>query len=649
MRIPESIKHSQEKRIYIQIPLIYMVAGSAWIFITDFLAAAYGLQHQEHFYILNAAKGCLFILVTSFILYYILRKNKVDTWHSKKLIAESEDKFRQWFSNAEDGIALFELGEKLRDGRFIEVNEVICAKSGYSKSEMMNESPFRGLRIDVLNQINQIIHHIITRTHITFEWEMTTKDGSKNYYDVRANIFKYKGKQVILVVLRDIQDKKHAEAVVNHLAYNDPLTQLPNINSFRKSVEEAIIHTGKERSIFAVIVIDIDRFKVLNNRMGRIFGDQLIQAVAERLKSCISDCNILARMGGVNFNLLLTNITGVEEVVQTAEAINAAFQNTHTIGEDEIHVSLVVGIAMYPNDGEDYDTLLRSANFAMYRARENGVNYQLYDPAMSKGSLKLFMMEKDLNKALSLNQFELFYQPQINLLNGQITGMEALIRWNHPERGQISPLEFIPLAEETGLIVSIGEWVLRTACLQNKAWQEQGLLSKPVSVNLSMRQLMQQNVDQLVKKVLFDTNLQPQYLELEITETIAMNVDRAIDFLKEFKKLGVRISMDDFGTGYSSLIHLKKFPIDKIKIDRSFVRDIMMDDNDANIVSAIIAMAHQLNLNVIAEGVESLEQLEYLRLQDCDEIQGYYLAKPLPMEQFSELLGRYREKAVLAL
>lgn len=394
----------------------------------------------------------------------------------------------------------------------------------------------------------------------------------------------------------------------------------------------------------AVMLIDLDRFKVINDTLGHAIGDRLLQEVAQRLTGCLREGDTVARLGGDEFMLLLPGVEHTKSTIKIVQKILETFKSPFYFNDHELHITTSIGIALYPDDGEDAQTLLKNADTALHRAKEQGRNnYQFYTSTMNATALERLSLEGKLRHALEREEFVVYYQPQVSLSTGQIVGMEALVRWRHPDLGLIPPMKFIPLAEETGLIIPLGFWVLRTACAQNKAWQKAGYPPLRVAVNLSTRLFKQQTFIQVVAQTLHETGLDPDYLELELTEGIIMeNIETTITTLKELKKMGVHISVDDFGTGYSSLAYLKRFPIDTLKIDRSFVLDITTDPDDAMIAMLIINVAHHLKLRVIAEGVETKEQLAFLRSHGCDEIQGYLFSRPLPAEEFVRLLQERR-------
>ena len=439
---------------------------------------------------------------------------------------------------------------------------------------------------------------------------------------------------------RDITDRKQSEETIRHLAYHDALTDLPNRALFADRLTIALAQARRTGQGLAVMFLDIDRFKLINDTLGHTAGDELLKSLAVELGVLVRQGDTVARVGGDEFTLLLTGITDRAEVDVIAERVLDTVRQAREVTGKELRVSTSIGIAFFPRDGADAQTLLRNADTAMYRAKQQGRdNYQVYAPAMSAEILDRVSMESELRRATARGEFVIHYQPQIEAATGRITGVEALIRWNHPERGMIYPTEFIGVAEETGLIVPIGEWVLREACEQNKRWQERGLPPVTMTVNLAARQFQQENLVDCVSQILADTGLDPSYLEMEITEgTTIQNPDFAASVLRQLREMGVHVSIDDFGTGYSSLNYLKRFRIDRLKIDRSFVADLITDPNDAAIATAMIVMAHSLGLSVVAEGVETHAQLEFLLKQGCDHFQGYLLGRPMPAREFEGLL-----------
>jgi diguanylate cyclase (GGDEF)-like protein len=430
---------------------------------------------------------------------------------------------------------------------------------------------------------------------------------------------------------------------------------------FQDRLKQVLAHTERYKGNFAILFLDLDNFKRINDTLEHRIGDLLLKGVAERLTSYIrradtvayqennAFASTVARLGGDEFTILLTNIHSIQDAGKVSQRILNTLSQPFRLDKHEVFITASIGIAIYPFDGKDMDTLLKNADVAMYHAKEQGKNnYQFYKQSMNSAAFERLTLENSIRKALIRDEFILNYQPRMDVRTGDIVGTEALIRWNNPKKGLMLPSEFIPLAEETGIILPIGEWVLKTACNQNKVWQDTCSLKTPVSVsiNLSGHQFNQDSFFNMVEKVLDVSCLEPEYLELEITESVIMkNAKKTITMLKRLKRMGLTISMDDFGTGYSSFSYLKRFPLDIIKIDRSFIRDITNNPEDAAIVRAILAMAHNLKLKVVAEGVETEEQLEFLRDQGCDEIQGYLLSVPLSAEEVPEFFKGRKSRA----
>jgi diguanylate cyclase (GGDEF)-like protein len=438
--------------------------------------------------------------------------------------------------------------------------------------------------------------------------------------------------------LEELVEQRTAER--DHLAYHEALTGLPNRILFRDHLTLAIAQARRHEQMLVVIFISIDRFKRLNDTLGHGMGDRMLCGVAERLARIGDEGDTVASCGGEEFALLVSGVSRTESAVRVAQKVQEALKSPFNFDGHELFITVSVGIGLYPYDGADAQTLLQNTGVALAGARQQGGdNYQFYRADMNDQSFKRLELENSLRRAVERDEFVVYYQPQINIKTSQIVGMEALVRWQHPELGLISPMEFIPLAEETGLIVPIGEWVLRTACAQNKAWQEARFAPLQVSVNFSPRQFQQPDLVEQVKRAVGDARLEPRYLGIELTESSIMkDAELTIKTLQQLKETGVQVSIDDFGTGYSSLSYLKRFPIDILKIDISFVRNSTTDPRDAAIIRAIITLAHSLNLKVIAEGVETQEQLRFLSSLRCDEVQGYLFGTPLPAEAFRQIL-----------
>ena len=439
----------------------------------------------------------------------------------------------------------------------------------------------------------------------------------------------------------DITERKQAEQRIEFLAYNDPLTGLPNRVLLEDRLAQAIAQAERKRNGLALVFMDLDNFKKINDSLGHAAGDALLKEVAARLKSCVRDTDTLSRQGGDEFVLILRDLHGAESSLPVLTKVMEKLQEPYVCEGNEISTSASLGVAVYPQDGSDFDILRKKADMAMYRAKEAGRNtYRFFDEAMDEEAVEHLLMRSGLRRAIERGEFVLHYQPQVDIASGRVIGAEALLRWEHPEFGLVYPDRFIPVAEDSGLIVPIGAWVIQEACRQTRRWQEAGLPELVMAVNLSAMQFRRGAIEDTVAQALADSGLMPALLELELTESILLqDVEQVMTSLQRLKQLGVQLAIDDFGTGYSSLSYLKRFDIDKLKIDRSFVRDLVSDPDDAAIVRAIIQMAHSLGLKVIAEGVETAELLLQLRSFGCDEAQGYHYARPMPAADFERFLA----------
>jgi len=468
-----------------------------------------------------------------------------------------------------------------------------------------------------------------------------TRTGAVIPVEIKVSRMTLDAAPKLTVVVRDVSERARSEERMWRLAHFDELSGLPNRLLFRQLLEQAMRDANRERKSIAVLFVDLDRFKLINDTAGHDSGDIVLRQVAGRLRQCLREADLLSRFGGDEFAALLREIDDPEAARATAQRVLTAVAQPYEINGETYHLSASIGISIYPGDCPDATALLRNAELAMYRAKDQGKNnFQFHSPQMNARSLEYVVLERSLRRAIELDEFLIHYQPQVDLASGRIVGAEALLRWNLPEVGMITPGKFIPLAEETGLIVPIGRLVLLRACVAAKKWRDSGLHDFRVAVNLSPRQFNQSELVIDIINILEDSGLPPENLELEITESMVMaNPERATAILRELRAVGVHLAIDDFGTGYSSLGYLKSFPVHTLKIDRSFIKDVPADPDDVAITHAIIAMGHSLRLEVVAEGVETAEQLEFLREHGCDYMQGYLIGKPMSAEELSGMLA----------
>lgn len=485
--------------------------------------------------------------------------------------------------------------------------------------------------------------------NVESELEIMHKDGSLHTYLMVKFPLKDKSEKVfgICSICTDITERKQAEDALreqqsrlNYMAFHDALTGLPNRALFYDRLNHGLARAKRSGGKLVAMLLDLDRFKYINDSLGHDAGDLLLKAISQRLKECVRDMDTVARLGGDEFVVVLEGIHDIEDVGFVAQKILATISRPINIQGHDISTTVSIGISVYPDDGTQADELLKTADIAMYKAKESGKNnYQFYAEGMNASAVNFLLLENDLRRAIEQDQLTLYYQPQFDLQTDSLVGMEALVRWQHPERGLVSPAHFIPLAEETGLIVPLSEWVLRRACEQQKTWLKSGRYAGKVAVNLSPRQFRQSNFPERVAEILADTGLPATHLELEITESSAMeHASETINMMNVLNQMGISLAIDDFGTGYSSLAYLKRFPIHKLKIDRSFICDVATNQNDAAIAKSIINLAHNMSLNVVAEGVEYDDQATWLRERGCDQVQGFFYAKPMSAEQIEQHL-----------
>lgn len=547
---------------------------------------------------------------------------------------ESEDRYRSLVEMSPDIIAV------VSEEKIEYINEAGWRLMGAAyPEELIGKSPLNYVPNNIIRTIRRRVgsYDNPIQERVSFEFQVKRLDGELIDVEMASTPILFEGRFAVQVVGRDITERKRAEQTIKKMAYYDALTGLPNRNSFKAHLTEAV--TNHQHQNPAVLFLDLDRFKIINDTKGHSIGDIILQMAAGRLQGAVQQNGIVSRQGGDEFIILLED-TDKEQVTYIAEKILNAFSKPFCVNNQEFFVSTSIGISLYPEDGADEESLIKNADTAMYKAKERGNNFQFYSSSLNGISVRKMELENGLRKALEFNQLMLYYQPQFSLTTGEIVGMEALIRWDHPEHGFVSPSEFIPLAEETGLIVPIGKWVLREACRQRKDWSKAGIADFPIAVNVSVRQFEDDHFIEYTAAVLEEIGLDAGLLELEITESIMQNLQRSSYILHQLEGMGVLLSIDDFGTGYSSLSYLNRLPIHKIKIDKSFVQDVPFLASQEMLVKTIIDMGLNLNYIVIAEGIETGHQLEFLRQNDCAVGQGYLFSKPLPADEIEMYLER---------
>ena len=556
---------------------------------------------------------------------------------AERAIRESEKRYRLLFERNLAGVFRTTLA-----GRFLECNQATASMFGY-------DSPKEVMAVSVVNLYDTASDREALLTKLKSEKSVTNhemrfrrKNGESAWAMLNVSLVDDDSgiANIVEGTLIDITERKIAEERVQSLAYYDALTGLPNRSLLRDRLSNALATARRQKHKVALLFIDLDRFKIINDSLGHSVGDLLLQDVAERLKSCTREGDTVARLGGDEFLIVLTHVNDIPGVAVSAERFMDAITTRFVIQGHSLSVGCSLGISIFPEHGADNDTLIKHADAAMYSAKDGGRNnFKFFSADMNAQTVERLALENGLRLALDKKELFLVYQPQMDIATGKISGLEVLLRWQHPELGLVPPDRFIQIAENSGLIVPIGEWVLRTACSQARKWQDEGLLCLTIAVNVSAVQFRQQGFCEIIRKVLRETGLAPHYLELELTESLLLgDADATLSVLQELKAMGLTLAIDDFGNGYSSFSYLKRFPVSKLKIDRSFVRDVAVNPDDAAITTAIISMAKSLNLKVIAEGVEDEAQISFLRAHHCDEIQGYYFSKPLSVGKMAEKL-----------
>lgn len=605
------------------------------------LAEAYNRSFERALWLTNLYQALLSLLALALIVYaaYSFLRLK----RNAARLAQSEDRYRRLVEVSPDAIIIDSAG------RLAYANAAAVRLYAASSAEELIGKPLRDLirpddhdgpRVDGSGAGAEVHLHSLR------EQKALRLDGKMIDVEVVSAAIAFEDTSATQTVIRDITERKKAESRMAYLAQYDTLTGLPNRNLFHDRLRVALARAKRNQQTIALMFIDLDRFKEINDTLGHSAGDRVLSIIADRLREHLREVDTVARLGGDEFTVVLENITNTGQASTVAAKINEALAQPIIIDGQEIFITASVGIAIPQAGEENIDTLVKQADIAMYQAKQEGRNnLQFYSPEKHAKSSNLLSLESALRRALERDEFILHYQPKVSARNGRLAGVEALLRWNSRDFGMVPPAEFIPLAEETGLIVPIGEWILHHACVQAKRWQDKHPQPLTMAVNLSARQFRERNLTSTIIGALGKSGLDPRYLELEITESMVMHrPEEVVGILLKLRQMGLQLAIDDFGTGYSSLAYLKRFAVDTLKIDRSFVLDIERDPDDAAIVTAIISMAHNLDLKVVAEGVETREQLGFLQRLGCDECQGYYFSRPLPAHELETLLAAPPEK-----
>jgi len=567
--------------------------------------------------------------LAAFVLIHDITRHR----EAERRVRESEERLRKFADASRAGIVFHE------DGKITDCNEALQSLTGYTYEELVGSEIIQYL---VPERRDQALEHVRTGYERPYESEIVTRDGSVIPVEFEGRLMPLDGKVYRLSVVRDIRRRKQNEARIDFLAHHDLLTGLPNRALLRERLEFILASARRRVNRAAVLFIDLDNFKVVNDSLGHAAGDELLKVVAARLPAALRAVDVVSRHGGDEFLVVLPDVEDERAPVPVAEKLLAAISEPMLIEGQSVSVSPSIGISVFPRDGDSAEELIKNADAAMYLAKERGrSNYQFFNKGLAESAHRAFTLETRMREAVRSGGFLLHYQPQVRVTDGSVIGVEALIRWPQPNGEWIEPNEFIPVAEQRGLITTIGRWVVREACRQNKAWQDEGLAPLPVAVNLSPVEFRQRDFAIEVEKVLMETGLEARWLAFELTERMLMgDLAEMARTLEALKRLGVGLAIDDFGTGHSSLMHLKRFPIDKLKIDRTFVRDMPGDADDMAITGAVIDLARNMGITSIAEGVDRLEQLEFLRARGCDEAQGYLFCRALPPDQLSGWLAK---------
>jgi len=569
-----------------------------------------------HFDPLGAQIG-VFVLINDITRHYLAEQS----------IRDSEERMRKFAAATTEGIFFH------KNGVLTDVNEALLAITGYRRGEMIGHNTLEFVPPDHHQEISDYLR---AGKEEPYESEVFHRNGQRLPVEMVGKTLRLGGETWRLGVLRDITDRKRDQARIYHIAHHDMLTGLPNRIQLVERLDQALALAKRRSAGVAILFLDLDHFKTVNDSLGHAAGDGLLKEIARRIRGLLRETDVVARLGGDEFLIILPELESPEAAANVAAKLISTIAGQTVLEGRAVYVSPSIGISIYPRDGASADELVRAADAAMYSAKEQGRgNYQFFAPALAQAAHDALRKESALREALAGGQFELHYQAQMGIADDALVGIEALIRWHHPERGLVEPVDFIPFAESRGLIIPIGQWVLAEACRQNRAWQAAGAPALPMAVNVSALQFRRGNLVAEVGRILAQTGLAGSCLELELTESVLMDPAAAAETLGGLRALGVQLAIDDFGTGFSSMSYLKRLPIDKLKIDRSFVTDLLTDPDDVAIVRAIISLGQALNLTVVAEGVENAQTLALLREFGCDQYQGYHSSEPLPAAIFA--------------
>jgi diguanylate cyclase (GGDEF)-like protein/PAS domain S-box-containing protein len=618
------------RRAALKIAASYLGIGLLWILASDEVVLMLW-DDPQHINLVQHYKGWTFVLVTAVILFFLSQHFLAEQTRQADRLAESEARYQQVLDTTQEGVILIDA-----HANTVFCNRRIADLLGYTREEMLGRSGFELVApADRAMLVRKLETRAKGRADI-YEVRVLKKNGEELLVRLVATPMMDQAGTYIgsLAMITDISTQRRVEEALQRVARSDAITNLPNRLALVDRLAQALAQAARQHSELAVLLLDLNRFKTINETLGHRVGDALLRAVAERLHECMGTGDLIARFDGDTFAIVLLNCTGHDQARSVAERLLATLSAPFKLLERELDLTASVGISLFPMDGADVETLIQNADTALHLAKKHGQNtFQFYQAEAGAGRLERFELETALRRAIERDELRLYYQPQLALGVGHIDGVEALVRWQHPTLGLVSPGTFIPLAEEIGMIVPIGQWVLNTACRDIASWNAAGLPLLRVSVNVSAPQFTGSNLVQDVDAALRCYRLDPAQLELELTESMTMqNPENTIAILERLRSMGVKTSIDDFGTGYSSLSYLKRFSIHTLKIDQSFVREIAFDSSDAAITASVVELAHNLGLDVVAEGVETVAQLNYLADRGCDRIQGYLIGQPMASE-----------------